>query len=130
MILNRIIQKEIETYFNDIPVTAIIGARQVGKSTLAKQLLRKKKNVVYLDMEKRTDAQMLKVPEEFFSMNKSKIICIDEIQLVPDIFREMRSFIDANKDTKFVVLGSYSPELLRQSSETLAGRIFLNTFSG
>jgi predicted AAA+ superfamily ATPase len=124
MILNRIIQKEIETYFNDIPVTAIIGARQVGKSTLAKQLLRKKKNVVYLDMEKRTDAQMLKVPEEFFSMNKSKIICIDEIQLVPDIFREMRSFIDANKDTKFVVLGSSSPELLRQSSETLAGRIF------
>jgi predicted AAA+ superfamily ATPase len=124
MILNRLIEKEIETYFNDIPVTAIIGARQVGKTTLAKQILRKNKNVVYLDLEKHTDVQMLKVPEMFFSMNKSKIICIDEIQLVPDLFREMRSFIDENKDTKFVVLGSSSPELLRKSSETLAGRIF------
>ncbi len=124
MIIKRLLREDIEAYFDDIPVTAIIGARQVGKSTMAQQLLKKYDNVVYLDLEKRTDAQMLEDPESFLTMNKSKIICIDEIQLVPDLFPELRGFIDENPDTKFVILGSSSPELLRQSSETLAGRIF------
>jgi len=124
MIVKRILQKEIERYFNDIPVTAIVGARQVGKSTLAKELLKSKKNVIYLDLEKSSDKQMLSDPGAFFEMNRSKIICIDEIQLYPGLFAEMRSFIDAYPDTKFIILGSSSPELFRQSSETLAGRIF------
>ena len=124
MIVDRLIHKEIELHFNDVPVTAIIGARQVGKSTLARQLLKKYKDVVYLDLEKSSDAQMLAEPESFLSMNKSSIICIDEIQLIPGLFPELRSFIDNNPQTKFVILGSSSPELMRQSSETLAGRIF------
>ena len=56
--------------------------------------------------------------------NKGKIICIDEIQMLPEVFAEMRSFIDNNKDTKFIILGSSSPELLQNSSESLAGRIY------
>jgi len=124
MIIDRLLRKDIEPYFNDIPITAIIGARQVGKSTLAKLLLKKYDSVIYLDLEKRTDVQMLEEPEQFLLMHKSKIICIDEIQLVPNLFFELRSFIDNNPDTKFVILGSSSPELLRQSSESLAGRIF------
>ncbi len=124
MIIDRLLFKDIKPHFDNIPVTAILGARQVGKSTLAKQLLKKYPNVIYLDMEKRSDVQMLAEPESFFAMNKSRIICIDEIQFMPGLFPEMRSFIDDNPKTKFLILGSSSPELLRQSSETLAGRIF------
>ncbi len=124
MIIDRLLRKDIESYFNDVPVTAIIGARQVGKSTLAKLLLKKFDNVIYLDLEKQTDVQMLEEAEQFLLLNKLKIICIDEIQLAPNLFPELRSFIDNNPSTKLVILGSSSPELLRQSSETLAGRIF------
>ncbi len=128
MIIDRLLRKDIESYFNDVPVTAIIGARQVGKSTLAKLLLKKFDNVIYLDLEKQTDVQMLEEAEQFLLLNKSKIICIDEIQFAPNLFPELRSFIDDNPSTKFVILGSSSPELLRQSSETLAGRIYLLLF--
>ena len=124
MFIDRFISKEIEQYFWDIPVTAIIGARQVGKSTLSKLLLKKYPDVVYLDLEKRSDIQMLDNTESFLEMNKSHIICIDEVQIMSGLFAELRSFIDNNPKTKFILLGSSSPELLRQSSESLAGRIF------
>jgi len=124
MLYTRKILSQIKEYFYDVPVTAIIGARQVGKSTLAKQLLKESKEVVYLDLETKIDQQLLEEPNEFFQRNKSKIICIDEVQLLPEIFSEIRSFVDNNADAKLLILGSSSPELLRQSSETLAGRIF------
>lgn len=124
MIIDRILKKDITKYFWDIPVTAIIGARQVGKSTLAKQIISNQDNSIYLDLETRADLQMLDDPIAFLSNNKSKLICIDEIQFKPDLFKELRSFIDNNPDTKFLILGSSSPELMRQSSENLAGRIF------
>lgn len=124
MIIDRFLKKDILKYFWDIPVTAIIGARQVGKSTLAKQIISNKDKAIYLDLETRADLQMLEDPIAFLSINKSKLICIDEIQFKPDLFKELRSFIDSNPDTKFLILGSSSPELMRQSSENLAGRIF------
>ncbi len=124
MLVNRLLKDDIEEYFWDIPVTAIIGARQVGKSTLAKQLLKKYENVIYLDLEARADLQMLEDPLSFLTMNKSKIICIDEVQFKPELFNELRSFIDTHPKTKFVILGSSSPELLRESSDSLAGRVF------
>jgi len=124
MYLQRKLQDSIAEHFNDIPITAIIGARQVGKSTLAKLLLKNKKDVIYLDLEIRTDKQLLEEPLQFFNINRSKIICIDEVQLLPEVFLEIRHFVDNNPKVKFLILGSSSPELLRQSSETLAGRIF------
>ena len=124
MPIQRKIQSDILEYFDDIPITAILGARQVGKSTLAKLLLQNKKEVIYLDLEIRTDRQLLEEPVQFFNINKAKIICIDEVQLLPEIFSEIRHFVDNNPKVKFLILGSSSPELLRQSSETLAGRIF------
>lgn len=67
---------------------------------------------------------MLEDPENFFRVFNNRIICLDEIQLVPDIFPVMRSIIDDEEfDIKFLITGSASPHLLRQSSETLAGRI-------
>ena len=124
MYLQRKLQDSILEHFNDIPITAIIGARQVGKSTLAKLLLKNKKDIIYLDLEIRTDKQLLEEPIQFFNINRSKIICIDEVQLLPGVFSEIRHFVDNNPKVKFLILGSSSPELLRQSSETLAGRIF------
>ena len=124
MKITRLVQKEIEKQQNNIPVIAIIGARQVGKSTLAKQLISKEKNVVFLDMELSSDRAIIKETEAFLNMNKGKVICIDEIQMMPDLFKELRPFIDNNSDTRFIILGSSSPELMRQSSESLAGRIY------
>ncbi len=124
MLIARNLHNIIKEYFYDIPVTAIIGARQVGKSTLAKQILKHHKNVTYIDLETKTDKQLLEEPIRFFQVNKANVICIDEVQLLPDIFSEIRSFVDNNPSAKFLILGSSSPELLRQSAETLAGRIF------
>jgi uncharacterized protein len=124
MIYSRNLEAEILLHFNKISVTAIIGARQVGKSTLAKKILEKYTNSIYLDLELEKNQRALTEPYLFFEQNKGKLICLDEIQLMPNIFKEMRGFIDEYPKTKFLVLGSSSPELMRQSSETLAGRIF------
>ena len=124
MSIKRIEEDVIKKFLPEIPIVAIIGARQVGKTTLAKSLLKNFSNVVFLDLEKSSDRQIIKNTEKFLNLNKGKTICIDEIQMMPSVFAEMRNFVDNNKDTKFIVLGSSSPDLLRQSSESLAGRIF------
>jgi hypothetical protein len=124
MIFSRQLEKELLIQFNNIAVTAIIGARQVGKSTLSKKILASYPNSIYLDLELEKNQRALTEPYLFFEQNKDKLICLDEIQLLPGVFKEMRGFIDEHSTTKFLVLGSSSPELMRQSSETLAGRIF------
>lgn len=124
MLIPRILQQEIEQHREDIPVVAIIGARQVGKSTLAKSLVAEHEKVVMLDMELSSDRSILQETAAFLELNKEKLICIDEIQMMPEVFNELRPFIDNNPDTRFIILGSSSPELMRQSSESLAGRIF------
>ncbi len=132
MKITRLLQSEIKKQQKNIPAIAIIGARQVGKSTLAKQLIAKDTNVVFLDMELSSDRQLINETETFLTLNKGKTICIDEIQMMPNLFTELRPFIDNNPDTKFIILGSSSPELMRQSSESLAGRIYyfeLGSFS-
>jgi len=124
MSIKRIEEENIKHFLPDIPVVAIIGARQVGKTTLAKSLLKNFKDIVFLDLEKSSDRQIIKNTESFLLLNKGKAICIDEIQMMPHVFAEMRNFVDNHKDSKFIVLGSSSPDLLRQSSESLAGRIY------
>ncbi|WPR73924.1 ATP-binding protein [Algoriphagus sp. NG3] len=105
------------------PVTGIVGPRQVGKTTLAKQLLLGTK-VIYLDLEKNSDLNKLNDPELFFSQNEDETIILDEIQHQPAIFPLLRAVVDENrKPGRFIILGSASPSLLRQSSESLAGRI-------
>ena len=118
----RNLQKEIIYHFNDYPVIAIIGARQVGKSTLAKSIISDYDNAIYLDAERPSHRQLLDDAEQFFELNHDKLICIDEVQNIPDIFSVIRSIVDDNKSIKFLILGSASPEVLQQS-ESLAGRI-------
>jgi len=116
------IRKSLKTY----PVTALLGPRQCGKSTLAKACLQKIKNSVYLDLEKPSDKRKLQNPELYFSTQSKKLICLDEIQLQPDLFPLLRSVVDENKrNGQFLILGSASRDLIQNSSESLAGRIDL-----
>ena len=122
--LARKLGQRIQLLLNDFPVVAIIGPRQCGKSTLAKQLLINHSNSLMLDLEKPSDNDKLSNPELFFETHSNKLFCLDEIQLLPEIFSVIRSFSDEEgRNAMFLILGSASPDLLKQSSETLAGRI-------
>ncbi|MDZ7607117.1 MAG: ATP-binding protein [Cyclobacteriaceae bacterium] len=122
--INRLIEKSLEEFTNFFPATAILGPRQCGKSTLIKEFLRKNQNSLYLDLQLDSDRQKLTAPEQFFSFYADRQICLDEIQRVPEIFSVLRSMIDKNRiPGRFIILGSASRELIKQSSETLAGRI-------
>ncbi len=122
--IERLLSDQIRNSLDRNPVTAIIGARQVGKSTLAKKIVEQYDKWLYLDLEKPSDRILLTDAESFFYLHKRKTICMDEIQLSPDIFSIIRSVVDDSSFRgKFLVLGSASPELLKQTAQTLAGRI-------
>jgi predicted AAA+ superfamily ATPase len=123
-LINRKLTKEIRESLRHFPVVALIGPRQCGKSTLVRYLLGEDKELVYLDLERMSDLQKLDEAEWFFQSQKEKIICLDEIQRKPEIFKLIRSLVDEwQRNSCFIVLGSASRDLLRQSSESLAGRI-------
>ena len=122
--IKRNILNQLQKYLTIFPAIAILGPRQCGKSTLVKSLNKNFKEILYLDLQKESDLNKLSEPELFFESNKDKIICLDEIQLVPRLFSVLRSIIDGNRvNGKFILLGSASPELIQQTSESLAGRI-------
>ena len=122
--LKRLITTEVKDGLKHSPVTALIGPRQCGKSTLIRHLLTYDRPLLYLDLEKPSDLRKLEEPEWFFISQKEKLICIDEVQRKPDLFPLIRSMADKWGDNgHFLVLGSASRDLLRQSSESLAGRI-------
>jgi len=122
--LKRLITTEVEEGLKHSPVTAVIGPRQCGKSTLTRHLLTYDRPFLYLDLEKPSDLRKLEEPEWFFISQKEKLICIDEVQRKPDLFPLIRSMVDEwGENGHFLVLGSASRDLLRQSSESLAGRI-------
>lgn len=125
MFLQRINGQNILDAIHHFPVTAVIGPRQCGKSTLVKHLMEDyPSETLYLDLERPSDLEKLNDAEWFLSNQKDKLICIDEIQRKPELFPLIRSLVDEwNKPGCFVVLGSASRDLLMQSSESLAGRI-------
>ena len=120
----RLITEGIKQKLSNIPAVLILGPRQCGKSTLAKTIISEMTNAIYLDLERPSDSNKLTDPEAFFSLNANKLICLDEIQRTPDLFPVLRSVIDENRrNGQFIMLGSASHNLIKQSSETLAGRI-------
>jgi uncharacterized protein len=124
MYYKRVLEKSIIKSLTHFPVTAILGPRQCGKTTMAKHLLTGYDNAIYLDLERPSDLQKLDDAEWFFQSNKTKLICIDEIQRKPDLFPVIRSLVDEWSGAgHFIVLGSASQDLIKQSSESLAGRI-------
>ena len=125
MLIKRILQPEVLKRLEHYPVVGIIGSRQTGKTTLVKQLKPLiSKEVIYLDLESTGDFQKLDHPELYFVQHPDKCIIIDEVQIKQELFPVLRSVIDRDrKPGRFIVLGSASPNILRQSSESLAGRI-------
>lgn len=123
----RTLRPILENRLKNYPVVALLGARQVGKSTLARQIVEKllaDDEVCYLDLERISDLNKLHDPEAYFSANSDKLICLDEIQRLPEIFPLLRSLVDVRgTNGQFLILGSASRELIRQSSESLAGRV-------
>lgn len=121
----RIIQKEIIELASDTPAIALLGPRQVGKTTLVKQLAAQFPHPsIYLDLESDTDLNRLRDAELYLGEREESTIIIDEIQRMPSLFPLLRSLIDKKRvPGRFVLLGSASPDLLKNSSETLAGRI-------
>ena len=107
------------------PAIALIGPRQVGKTTLAKMLMHElPHDTEYIDLENPADLVKLTNPMAYFSTFRDKCIIIDEVQRKPELFPILRSVIDQHRiPSRFLLLGSASPDLLQLSSETLAGRI-------
>ena len=121
----RLADIELESKLSYFPAVGIIGARQVGKTTLAQsKLAYLKRDSVYIDLENPEDEAKLFDPVLFFRQNQDKCVILDEVQRRPDLFSVMRSMIDQHRETgRFILLGSASPELIRDTSESLAGRI-------
>jgi hypothetical protein len=110
-----------------VPAVVLLGARQVGKTTLAKAVARDLKSI-YLDLEAPEDLLKLSDPTGFLRIHSDKLVILDEIQRAPDLFPALRGIIDQNraqgrKIGQFLLLGSASMDLMRQSSESLTGRI-------
>jgi predicted AAA+ superfamily ATPase len=106
------------------PAALLLGPRQCGKSTLARQLLAPRGDAVILDLQDRADRARLQEPELFIEAHRHQLVCLDEIQLLPEFFSLLRAEIDRDRRPgRFLLLGSASGPLLRQSHESLAGRI-------
>ena len=127
-------QHEIETLEKLLkrhPVVGIVGARQVGKTTLARSLISSiRKGTSLFDLENTED--MARLADPMLTLKSLKgLVVIDEVQRLPELFPALRVLVDRPRSPcRFLILGSASPGLLRQGSETLAGRIFYHQLDG
>lgn len=127
--IQREAQAEIVTLMQEFPAVGLLGPRQVGKTTLAQEITATfGPDPIYLDLENPVDQAKLSDPNDYFERHKGKLIILDEIQRMPEIFKVLRGVIDRRRREglnfgQFLILGSASLDLLKQSSETLAGRI-------
>ena len=136
MIVKRQAKVKIELLLQEFPAVALLGPRQVGKTTLASQIAQSiNRDSVYLDLESSVNQNKLSQPEAYFEIHKGKLIVLDEIQRVPELFSVLRGVIDRRRSEgfrtgQFLILGSASLDLLKQSSESLAGRIAYKELTG
>jgi len=125
--INRRLQTELESLLADYPAVALLGPRQVGKTTLALKVSNNR-DAVYLDLESAADRAKLTEPELYLADHEDKLVILDEVHRVPELFQSLRGLIDrgrrkGRREGRFLLLGSASLDLMQQSSETLAGRI-------
>ncbi|MGJ7027226.1 ATP-binding protein [Petrimonas sulfuriphila] len=128
--MQNLIDRKIETFVKEnlsvFPAVVILGPRQCGKSTLVKMLYQNSNAYLYLDLQNLDDLNKLREPMLFFQANQDVTICLDEIQLVPELFSVLRSEIDRHRrPRRFILLGSASQDLIQKTSESLAGRVGL-----
>ena len=125
--LDRYLRQSIEQLLSEQAAVALLGPRQAGKTTLAHQIAQSRESI-YFDLENSEDLAVLDNPGQFLSRYSEKLVILDEIQRLPGLFEPVRGLIDAYRRQgqstgKFLFLGSASIDLLRQTSESLAGRI-------
>ena len=125
--LTRTLTDKLLTAIVQTPAVVLLGARQVGKTTLAK-IIAKEMDAIYLDLEAPEDLLKLSDPGGYLGLHADKLVILDEIQRSPELFPVLRGLIDKNRERgrhagQFLLLGSASMGLMRQSSESLAGRI-------
>jgi predicted AAA+ superfamily ATPase len=121
----RLAFAEIQQLLSWSPAVALLGARQIGKTTLAKQVAHSFPDAIYLDLETPQARARLLNPELFFQANRQRLIVLDEVQHMPEIFSVLRGEIDHDRrNGRFLILGSASFQLLQQS-QSLAGRLTL-----
>jgi predicted AAA+ superfamily ATPase len=136
----RRLMPELNNALAEMPAVALLGPRQVGKTTLALEVAETRPSI-YLGLESAAYRAKLAEPELYLSQHADKLVILDEIQRTPELFQSLRGLIDAGrrggqgrhkgsnrkdsqkKNGRFLILGSASIDLLKQSSETLAGRI-------
>jgi predicted AAA+ superfamily ATPase len=126
MILRRLLPS-LTTALAEVPAVALLGPRQAGKTTLALEAARTMR-AIYLDLESDADRAKLSEPESYLAQHEDELVILDEIQRTPQLFQNLRGLIDSGRRRgrgkgRFLVLGSASIDLLKQSSESLAGRI-------
>ena len=122
--LSRFQHTTIDRRLAQFPAVVLLGPRQVGKSTLAHAVAAQHVGALVLDLERASDRAVLTEPELFFPSVRDRLVVLDEVQQMPEIFRALRPEIDAHRRPgRFLLLGSAAGELLRQSGESLAGRV-------
>ena len=121
----RICEDKLRQALGWSPAVAILGARQVGKTTLARQIAALQPDALYLDLEQPQARARIEEPGMFFAANRNRLVVLDEIQNAPELFSVLRGEIDADRRPgRFLILGSASFKLLQQS-QSLAGRLVL-----
>jgi uncharacterized protein len=122
--IERQLQALLERRLRQSPAVVLLGPRQVGKTTLARAIGAAHPNAMLLDLERESDRAAIEQPDLFFSAHRDRLLILDEVQLAPHLFTALRPEIDADRRAgRFLLLGSASGELLRQSGESLAGRV-------
>jgi len=120
---DRIARARLDAALARSPAVAVLGPRQVGKTTLARAAAAARPGSVYLDLETAADLARLVDPARFLASRRDRLVVLDEVQNAPELFGELRAEIDADRRSgRFLILGSASFRLLRQS-QTLAGRL-------
>src|SRR5258707_10548467 len=124
--IERTVASEVSLLLEQAPAVALVGPRQVGKTTLALAVAERRKST-YLDLESEADRARLAEPELYLADHTNELVILDEIHRAPGIFEALRGTIDRGRREgkgvgRFLLLGSAAIDLLAQSGETLAGR--------
>ena len=125
--IRRTLEPAVAGMLRRHPAVGLLGPRQAGKTTLALRIAAGRPHV-YLDLESAADRARLADPEDYLARHENRLVILDEIQRAPGLFQALRGLIDAGRrhgrrSGRFLILGSASLDLLRQSAESLAGRI-------